>query len=189
MARLVCGAVLGRWTCRTAAGKGSRSRRNLLKVAGVVAGAVIATPVMLAKEAEAQWWCWWCCGNVCFRRGTPIGTPDGYRAVGALGDNAPTADICLTASHAVFVDGGLVPVINLVNGTSIVFETAEGAVRILARSRARRACVPLLSFYGGRDQLRSRLRSAASIVLDRRQPLDVIRDQLEERGLPLAKAA
>jgi len=49
--------------------------------------------------------------------------------------------------------------------------------------------VPLLSFYGGRDQLRSRLRSAASIVLDRRQPLDVIRDQLEERGLPLAKAA
>lgn len=45
---------------------------------------------------------------------------------GALGENLPAADICLTASHAVFMDGSLVPVGNLVNGTSIVLETAEG---------------------------------------------------------------
>ena len=50
-------------------------------------------------------------------------------------------------------------------------------------------CAPMLSFYGGRDELRSRLRSAASIIVDRRQMLDIIRDSLEERGLELARAA
>jgi hypothetical protein len=49
--------------------------------------------------------------------------------------------------------------------------------------------VPLLGFDGGRSQLRSRLRSAVSLVVDRRQPIDVIRDTLEERGLELARAA
>ena len=50
-------------------------------------------------------------------------------------------------------------------------------------------CVPFLSFHGGRGELRSRLRSMASIVIDRRQRLDVIRDDLEHRGLQLARAA
>ena len=130
---------------------------------------------------------------------------------GALGPNSPAEDITITASHAVFVDGALVPVINLVNGTSIVFETAEGHDTLeffhfaLARhdiidaegapcetwrdAAVEEPCVPILSFYGGRDELRSRLRSAASIMVDRRQPLDIIRDSLEERGLELARAA
>ena len=105
----------------------------------------------------------------------------------------------------------LVPVVNLVNGTSIVFETAadretldffhvalarhdvldaQGAACESWRDPAvEEPCVPMLSFYGGRDELRSRLRSAASLVVDRRQPLDIIRDSLEERGLDLARAA
>jgi hypothetical protein len=33
------------------------------------------------------------------------------------------------------------------------------------------------------------LRSAASLVIDRRQPIDLIRDDLEERGLRIARAA
>jgi len=33
------------------------------------------------------------------------------------------------------------------------------------------------------------LRSAAALVVDRRQPIDLIRDGLEERGLLLARAA
>ena len=45
---------------------------------------------------------------------------------GALGEGAPHRDLCLTAAHAVFVDGFLMPVGQLVNGTSIVFEAAEG---------------------------------------------------------------
>ena len=107
-------------------------------------------------------------------------------------------------------NGVLVPVINLINGTSIVFEMAEGHQTLdffhvaLARhdvldaqgaaceSRRRGRgtwCAPMLTFYGGRDELRSRLRSAASIVVDRRQPLDIIRDEMEERGLRMARAA
>lgn len=144
--------------------------------------------------------------------GTWVGASRPVRVrAGALGPNAPAEDITITASHAVFVDGALVPVINLVNGTSIVFETAEGHDTLeffhfaLARhdiidaegapcetwrdAAVEEPCVPMLSFYGGRDELRSRLRSAASIMVDRRQPLDIIRDSLEERGLELARAA
>lgn len=145
-------------------------------------------------------------------RGTWEGASRPVRVrAGALGPDSPAEDITLTASHAVFVDGALVPVINLVNGTSIVFEAApghatleffhfalaqhdivdaEGAPCETWRDAAVEApCVPLLSFYGGRDELRSRLRSAASIVVDRRQRLDIIRDTIEERGLELARAA
>jgi hypothetical protein len=130
---------------------------------------------------------------------------------GALGENMPTADIVLTASHAVFTEGALVPVVNLVNGTSIVFDAAEDHETIeffhigLARhdvldaegaaceswrdAAVEEPCAPMLSFYGGRDELRSRLRSAASLFVDRRQPLDLIRDKMEERGIELARAA
>jgi hypothetical protein len=129
---------------------------------------------------------------------------------GALGEDVPAEDLCLTASHCVFVDGFLVPVGNLVNGTSIVFEAADGRDTLdffhieLAnhdvldaagapceslRHPLAKPCVPLLGFHGGRSELRSRLRSAASLVIDRRQPIDIIRDMLEERGLSLARAA
>jgi hypothetical protein len=47
----------------------------------------------------------------------------------------------------------------------------------------------MLGFHGGRDEVRSRLRSVASLVIDRRQPLDIIRDSLEERAIGLARAA
>jgi hypothetical protein len=46
-------------------------------------------------------------------------------------------------------------------------------------------CAPWLSFNGGRSEIRSRFRSAISPWVDRRQPLDIIRDRLEERGLTL----
>jgi hypothetical protein len=116
----------------------------------------------------------------------------------------------LTAAHAVFVDGFLMPIGQPANGTSIVLETADGHDSLdsfhielerhdvldaegapcesLAEPFAE-TCVPLLSFGGGRGELRSRLRSAATLVLDRRQPIDRIRDGLEECGLVLAHAA
>ena len=50
-------------------------------------------------------------------------------------------------------------------------------------------CLPLLGFNGHRSELRSRLRIALSLAIDRREPLDIIRDTLEERGLELARAA
>jgi hypothetical protein len=47
----------------------------------------------------------------------------------------------------------------------------------------------MLDFGGGRGEVHSRLRSAAASVIDRHQPIDLPRDGLEERGLPLARAA
>lgn len=129
---------------------------------------------------------------------------------GALGENMPVVDLCLTASHAVYVDGFLVPAGDLVNGASIVFETADGqemldffhialdqhdvinadgALCESLRDPAIEPCVPLLGFNGGRSAVRSRVRSALSAIVDRRQPIDLIRDELEDRALALADSA
>jgi hypothetical protein len=129
---------------------------------------------------------------------------------GALGKNMPAVVLCLTASHAIFVDSFLLPAGDLVNGTSIVLETdeeqdtldffhvafeqhdvidAQGAPCESLRDPAVEPCAPLLGFNGGRSEVRSRVRSALSLVVDRRQPIDIIRDGLEERALELAEAA
>ena len=128
---------------------------------------------------------------------------------GVLGENSPNADLHLTGEHAVYVDGYLIKVGDLVNGTSITFEAADGRDTLdffnieldrhdildvqgafcesLYRAGTERCA--LLGFTGGRSKLRSHLRSVASLVVDRRQPIDVIRDNLEERGLDFARAA
>jgi hypothetical protein len=43
-------------------------------------------------------------------------------------------------------------------------------------------CAPLVHIGGGRDEMKSRLRSALSPWVDRRDQADVIRDRLEEYG-------
>jgi hypothetical protein len=48
-------------------------------------------------------------------------------------------------------------------------------------------CAPLLSYNGGRSEIRSRFRSAISPWIDRRQKLDIIRDELEERGIAVLR--
>ena len=48
-------------------------------------------------------------------------------------------------------------------------------------------CVPRVSYRGGRGELKSRIRSAISPWLDCREPFDVIRDRLEERGVMLSR--
>ena len=129
---------------------------------------------------------------------------------GALATDMPTTDLCLSAAHAVLVGGLLVPVGNLVNGTSIVFATAEshdsidflhigfaqhdvldaaGAPCESLRLPSAEPCAPVAGFHGGRDELGSRVRSAMSLIVDGRRPIDIIRDDLEERGLALAQAA
>ena len=49
-------------------------------------------------------------------------------------------------------------------------------------------CAPIAAFNGGRSELRSRLRSALTPIIDIRRPMDVVRDNLEARAL-LSKAA
>ena len=48
-------------------------------------------------------------------------------------------------------------------------------------------CAPLLSCTGARREIKSRLRSAISPWIDRRQKLDIIRDELEERGIAVLR--
>jgi len=48
-------------------------------------------------------------------------------------------------------------------------------------------CAPLLSFKGGRSEIKSRFRSAISPWIDRRQKVDIVRDELEERGIALLR--
>ena len=50
-------------------------------------------------------------------------------------------------------------------------------------------CAPRVSFGGGRGEMTSRMRSAISPWLDRRTPLDLIRDRLEERAILLSRQA
>jgi Hint domain len=47
-------------------------------------------------------------------------------------------------------------------------------------------CAPVAS-YGGFGELKSRIRSAISPWVDRREPIDVIRDRLDERGIALSQ--
>lgn len=129
---------------------------------------------------------------------------------GALGENSPAADLCLTALHDVYVDGFLMDAGDLVNGASIDFVAANGwdtldffnieldrhdildvqgaSCESLYREGAER-CAPLLAFDGGRSRLRSHMRSVLSLVVDRREPLDIIRDKLDERAVGFARAA
>jgi len=129
----------------------------------------------------------------------------------ALGDGVPRRDLWLTGTHALFVDGVLIPAADLVNGTTIRHDDAgdldrldyfhieldghdvveaEGAAceSLLDRDTMAgvRPCAPIVGFNGGRSEAASRLRSALSPLLDRRRPVDVVRDRLEERAIELA---
>jgi Hint domain len=144
----------------------------------------------------------------------------------ALAPNVPHTDLYLTGAHSLFLDGLLVPVGNLINGTSITRDErdcaeleffhikleshdviyAEGAPvdtllnvddsavnfaeyfrRYGMPETQETSCAPRVTYGGGRGEFKSRVRSAMSPWLDRREPLDVIRDRLEERGIVLSR--
>ena len=144
----------------------------------------------------------------------------------ALAPNVPHADLHVTGGHSLFLDGLLVPVGNLINGTSIrrderdcdeleffhikleshdviyaegvpvdtllnVDESAVNFAEYFRRygvpERPETPCAPRVTYGGGRGEFKSRVRSAMSPWLDCREPLDVIRDRLEERGLALSR--
>ena len=115
--------------------------------------------------------------------------PEGSRPVhisaGALGENTPFRDMIVTNSLAMYLDGVLVPVENLVNGKSIAFDDdpigiytleyfdiefddhdvidAEGAPSESYRDRETESCAPVLAVNGG---IYSRLRRAIAPFFD-----------------------
>lgn len=121
---------------------------------------------------------------------------------GALGENIPTRNLFVTDSHAVFLDGILIPIGSLVNGKNICFDEgagrdaleyfhlefdahdiidAEGAFCESRLGEGMEPCVPVVP-GGGRSQLYSHLRSAIAPFVDLRQPHDLVRDRLEVRA-------
>jgi hypothetical protein len=129
----------------------------------------------------------------------------------AIDENVPQADLVVSAAHALLLDGVLVTAGDLVNGTTIAFDDDDGdrleyfhiklsqhdavdaeglACESLLAVPASMTelpeatlCAPKVSYSGGRGEVASRLRSAISPWFDRRQPLDIVRDRLEERAL------
>jgi len=123
-------------------------------------------------------------------------------AAGALHDGVPARDLFVTHTHAVFLDGVLVPAVSLVNGKTIAFDDAprpdgaeyfhlefdrhdvidaERALCESYRDETTALCAPLV-LNGGRSQLWSHLRNAAAPFVDRRRPYDLIRDRLDTRA-------
>jgi hypothetical protein len=124
----------------------------------------------------------------------------------ALAPNVPHTDLYVSQEHGIYIDGVLVRASSLVNGATIAFDDAgdvteleyyhiklqghdvvyaEGApCETLAETADHIA--PVLSFTGRRSKMKSHLRSALSPLVDRREKIDIIRDQIEERALTMA---
>ena len=140
----------------------------------------------------------------------------------ALAPDVPHADLYVTEGHCLLVDGVLVPVKMLINGTTItryeareydeleyyhikleshdivyaegapaetLFYVNESAVNFADYLRRygtptteEARCAPLIHI-GGREELKSRFRSALSPWIDLRNQADVVRDRLEEVGI------
>jgi len=120
---------------------------------------------------------------------------------GALGEAMPARDLFVTEAHAILLDGVLIPIGSLVNGKTILFEDRAGALDFFhvefdihdvidaegvfcesRRDLAMEPCAHLLNFNGRRSEVLSHLRSALAPIVDRRRPLDRIRDNLEIRA-------
>ena len=125
----------------------------------------------------------------------------------ALGADVPNDDLYVTRQHAVLIDGTLVAAGNLFNGTTITglgaldfddFEFfhvglarhdviyANGAPCETLLAPDEQPCAPLLPYGWRRGLLKSHFRSAAAPWIDRRQPVDIIRDRLDARGASLS---
>jgi Hint domain len=145
----------------------------------------------------------------------------------ALAPDVPHADLYVTPSHSLLIDGVLAPAELLINGASITRSEApeydeleyfhikleshdviyaedaavetlvtvdESAVNFVDYVRqygtpptGEARCAPYIHALGGRDELKSRFRSALSPWIDLRNEADAVRDRLEERGIGLSR--
>jgi hypothetical protein len=149
-------------------------------------------------------------------------------AASALGPNTPHRDLYLSRYHCLYLDGVLIPAVDLVNNSTIVTLSAEDLREIeyfhLKLDRHSviyaegAACetlqaitavnsdevefeeyrrlygepplpgepaAPVLGYNGGKARLRGRIRSIVSHVVDVRDKLEIVRDDLKERARSL----
>jgi hypothetical protein len=145
----------------------------------------------------------------------------------ALGPDVPNADLFVTQTHALLIDGVLVAAGNLINGTTItrydapeldeleffhiklalhdviyaegtpcetlldVDENAANFAEYLRQygppTTAATPCAPLFRYSYRRGEIKSCFRSAISPWIDRRHTVDIIRDELDARGIALLR--
>ncbi len=143
---------------------------------------------------------------------------------GALGDGLPYNDLYVSGAHCFYLNGLLIPAINLVNGRTIqkctrcdadsieyfhieleehdvIFANGVPAETLQGNENRRNfdnfdeyvqlygselvaltPFAPVVGNFGGRQELRSRLRSMIAPVYDMRQPLDIIRDEIAQQA-------
>ena len=149
-------------------------------------------------------------------------------AQSALGPNTPHRDLYLSRYHCLYLDGVLIPAVDLINDSTIArFDAihlreieyfhikldrhsviyAEGAACETLRavtavnsdelefeeyrklygepSLPDEPAAPVLGYNGGRARLRGRIRSVVSHVIDVRNKLEIVRDNLSERARSL----
>ena len=88
--------------------------------------------------------------------------------------------IKLESHDVVYAEG--VPAETLLNVEESAVNFADYLRRYGTPTREEARCAPYVHAFGGRDELKSRFRSALSPWIDLRNRADVVRDQLEERG-------
>jgi hypothetical protein len=93
--------------------------------------------------------------------------------------------IKLERHNAIYAEG--VPCETLRNFDENAVNFAEYLRRYGPQATQEAPCAPLLSCTGARREIKSRLRSAISPWIDRRRKLDIIRDELEERGIAVLR--
>jgi hypothetical protein len=89
--------------------------------------------------------------------------------------------IKLERHNAIYAEGA--PCETMINVEESAINFAEYVAHYGYPITQEARCAPLLSCNGGRSEIRSRFRSAISPWIDRRQKVDIIRDELEERGI------
>jgi hypothetical protein len=186
------------------------TRRHLVAMASIITGAVVASG---GRAAARDHWGWddhrgddgggGGSGNGdapvhhCFLKGTRIRTPDGERRIETITRHNVEVlreieyfHVKLDRHDVIYAEG-------------VACETMRGAAEAKGDylqeeyqrvgeefpARLEASCAPILSYYGGRGMLRGRLRSAISPLIDVRNRLDVMRDDLEERALSLVAQA
>jgi Hint domain len=117
----------------------------------------------------------------------------------ALDDNTPHRDLYLSPAHCVYIDGVLIPVIDLVDGNTVArdlpeaigeieyyhieLEThevifAEGAQAETLLADGMNRCAPYFARDGGRSELKAALRRIAWPLVDVRDPIQVAYDRI-----------
>ena len=88
--------------------------------------------------------------------------------------------IKLESHDVIYAEGAPAETLADVNESAVNF--ADYFRRYGTPTREEARCAPYVHAFGGREELKSRFRSALSPWIDLRNRADVVRDQLEERG-------